>query len=158
MLMTLKINPTPKHVRIFWNRVNVGEPDQCWNWTGRFHYTGYGEIEVFGTKKAHRVSWTVTFGEIPDGLFVCHKCDNRKCCNPYHLFLGTNDDNMKDMAKKGRSHRPKGEKNHFAKLTSEQVVHIRNLYEEGLTYVQISKMFGVCRSTIGGIITNKVWK
>ena len=89
----------------FWNKVAIAGPNDCWEWQASFHTTGYGQIR-FNHKKwtAHRVSWILINGEIPDALCVLHKCDNRKCVNPKHLFLGTNYDNMKDKTNKGRHH------------------------------------------------------
>lgn len=89
----------------FWEK--VAKSDGCWLWTGSRQRNGYGFLFA-GTRKephperAHRVSWRIHFGEIPDGLWVLHKCDNPPCVNPEHLFLGTRTDNMRDCARKGR--------------------------------------------------------
>jgi hypothetical protein len=85
----------------------------CWTWTGTCGPSGYGHMSYRSTfcKKVHRMAWILWMGEVPDGLYVLHHCDNRKCCNPEHLFLGTHKDNMQDMKEKGRA--CKGEKSHL---------------------------------------------
>jgi hypothetical protein len=77
--------------------------DECWGWSGKFHDYGYGALRYKPKKwTAHRYSYTYHVGEIPNGMFVCHHCDNPVCTNPKHLFLGTHQDNMNDMLNKGR--------------------------------------------------------
>lgn len=94
--------PLSNDIARFWSR--VAKSDGCWLWTGaRFGPNGYGAVRFQKrNSSAHRVSWMIHFGPIPDGLFVCHKCDNPPCCNPAHLFLGTIGDNTRDMIAKGR--------------------------------------------------------
>lgn len=88
----------------FWSKVSKCECDKCWEWTASLNSKGYGRMNMQGrTGLSHRLSWLIHFSEIPDGLDVLHHCDNPKCVNPNHLFLGTHSDNMRDMVKKGRN-------------------------------------------------------
>lgn len=90
-------------VERFWNNIVKNAPDECWGWRAYKDPNGYGQMSVFGKlQRAHRISYSLHFGAITKGMFVCHRCDNPECTNPDHLFLGTNKDNMKDAYKKGR--------------------------------------------------------
>lgn len=147
-----------KAVEIFWRRASVGDAKSCWNWTGCRSPKGYGHLSFQGIKeKSHRLSWRLTFGEIPEGLCVCHKCDNPSCCNPYHLFLGTVEDNNNDKISKGRQAKLGGESNPSAILNREKVELIRELYKTE-NQIQISKRMGVARTTIGAIVRGEIWK
>ena len=135
------------------NKVERIPEGGCWVWMGGTTVRGYGQIE-HKTKKlyAHRVSYEAFVGEIPQGMYVCHTCDNVSCVNPNHLFLGTQKQNLQDMARKGRSTR--GEKNPCAKLTEEQVNQIRTM--DG-TCSFISKLFNVSSSAISAIKRKERW-
>lgn len=106
------------------------------------------------TSYAHRWAWIDTFGPIPDGLIVCHKCDNRCCANPDHLFLGTHADNAADREAKGRGARLKGEKNASCKLTTEAV---RAIKSDQRVYREIAANYKVAVSTIGEIKRGANW-
>lgn len=150
----------------FWEKVN--KTDGCWLWTASLDSSGYGHIaEGRKLRLAHRLSWEIHFGPIPNGLLVCHECDVRSCVNPGHLFLGTNTDNMRDMSAKGRSHAPRksmqparqGESNGRAKLNGAQVRELRRLYASGdYTLTQLSVPFGVSFSTVHRAISGRGWR
>ena len=123
----------------------------CWNFTGSKDKNGYG-VFGFRQRRIHRVSYEFYVGKIPDGLFVCHKCDNPSCFNPDHLFLGTPKDNMIDKSIKGRASKFPGEKNPAAKLTNKQRSEIFELRENGLTYSQIAKIYSIAFQTVGKIV------
>lgn len=133
-----------------------GGPDTCWPWTRSRNADGYGKAGV-GTRaemRAHRAAWQVAYGAIPDGMCVLHHCDNPACCNPRHLFLGTNVDNIADKVAKGRQRGPQpGERNHSAKLTDQQALEIRERYAAGgVRQRQIAAEYGVGQSQISRVV------
>lgn len=167
----------------FWAKVKKGSG--CWEWqAGKFRANGYfyGAFKMNGKlKKAHRVSWELTHGEIPFGMFVCHHCDNPPCVRPSHLFLGTNSDNQKDAVRKGRGskgnaaflkkgddhwtrRRPdllpdqRGELNRYSKLKDSDVREIRRLRAEGEPLKSLAATFGVAFGTISKIARGDRWK
>ena len=142
----------------FWERVDRKDENSCWEWKGKLSSKGYGRIGYKGENiQSHRASWMVHFGGIPVGLHVLHRCDNRKCVNPSHLFLGTNDDNIADMVSKGRNSR--GENSSASKLTEQDVRVIRFLYDElGIKIYILKELFGVCDSVICNVVHRKAWK
>jgi hypothetical protein len=137
----------------------------CWNWLGSLSPSGYGRITAMGKKlRAHRYSWMLTSEhDIPAGMVVCHSCDNRKCVNPDHLFLGTVADNVADCVSKGRhargeklSHpRAAGEKNGNSRLTVRQVNAIR---ADERSQRKIATRFGVSQPLISKIKRGEIWK
>jgi hypothetical protein len=144
-------------------KVQVGEFDECWPWTAAVKPNGYGMMNVHGkTRSAHRLAWTFAHGPIPDGLMVCHHCDNRKCCNPSHLFLGTARDNTRDMIAKGRFREPtdraRGGRNGNSKLTGSDVALIRELADQGFTYAVLADKFGVTAPNISMIHKRRTWR
>jgi hypothetical protein len=152
----IELKLTPAQVSNFWKKVDSSGDDECWNWNAAIS-TGYGAFGINGKMRlAHRVAWTLTNGEIQADQFVCHACDNRKCCNPSHLFLGSAADNSSDMVTKGRS--KKGSSQPNSKLKEAQVIAIRDLYQRGnLTYKQIAEAFGVHEKLIGYIVRRNGW-
>ena len=143
----------------FIEKVIFGASD-CWVWRGHVDAIGYGRFHYMGENKAHRVSHILFKGEVPDGMFVLHKCDNRQCVNPDHLFLGTQSDNMRDMVTKGRGHKPdiSGTKNPMAKLDAEKVKQIRRMVASGSKQIDACRAFGVSPMTVSRIIRGEAWK
>lgn len=132
----------------FWTRVATGPPEICWNWTGTRSNCGYGQY--YAERKhvrAHRFAWTITYGSPENGLCVCHKCDNKLCCNPSHLFLGTLGDNNRDRDQKGRTAR--GCNKSTSKFTAEQ---IRWMRRSGLPRKELARMFKVDITSIRAIL------
>jgi hypothetical protein len=154
----VEIKLTENQLANFWKKVNRGNPHECWEWTASLTNVGYGAFGISGKMRlAHRISWTLTNGIIDAGKFACHTCDNRKCCNPAHLFIGTAAANSSDMVTKGRS--MKGSKSSMAKLTEDQVADIRSRYSRGgCTYREIAETFGVHEKLIGHIVRREGWK
>lgn len=156
----------------------VEKTDTCWLWRGCLGH-GYGRIGLGraseGIAYAHRVSWVLAFGPIPDGLYVCHTCDVRACVNPAHLFLGSQKDNMQDAKRKGRI-KPgslfekgnrlwetatprKGDGHPNAKVTTDVVKQIRALRAENPrpTHREIASRFGISASQVSRIALNQRW-
>lgn len=150
---------TEKTIRNFWKKVD--QSGDCWIWTGGKNEKGYGHFNV--RRKycaAHRFSWILNKGAIPEGLHVLHDCpggDNPSCVNPDHLWLGTNLDNVLDKEEKGRGNQPAGERNCKAKLSESQVLEIRRL-SESVSRKSLAETYGVTTATICGIILRQIWK
>ena len=118
---------------------------ECWEWSGYIAVTGYGQLRYAKKLRyAHRVSYELNVGEIPDGMCVCHKCDNRSCVNPAHLWIGTKSDNQRDMKEKGRAHGPLG----GVRLTDEDVREIRASVENNCA---LARRYGVSHSHVSRV-------
>lgn len=145
----------------FAGKYSVDETTGCWNWNSLTR-KGYGYLKSGNSKKlsAHRVSWELHHGEIPDGLWVLHRCDNPQCVNPDHLFVGTAKDNNEDMMSKGRQklnnsgNWQAGEKHRKSKLSSEAVAIIR---EKRMRPTDYSKIYGISVSTVCNIQAGRTW-
>lgn len=158
--MPNRTEPDDGLIKRFWARVS--ETEGCWEWTGGRTPKGYGLLLVEGRKVyAHRFSYARFVGPIPDGLLVCHHCDNPPCVRPDHFFLGSNTDNMRDASRKGRlvgSHPAgRGAAHHHAKLTEADVREIRRRGDEGESYAGIARAFHIAPSTSRGIVLRMRW-
>lgn len=150
-------HPTEKD---FWMLVDRRESDACWLWHGDINDSGYGKFRYKSKYVyAHRLAYEFTNGIIPDGLIICHKCDNPACINPNHLFLGTYFDNSQDMIAKGRQRKALGSDSGRAKLTDAQVVEIRKRYAAGgIRQRELASEYDVAKDTIWYLINRKTWR
>jgi len=136
--------------------VSLNEASGCWEWSGLKTPKGYGLVSIEGKKfRAHRLSYEFNRGKIPDGLFVCHHCDNRCCVNPDHLFVGTNEDNIADMVAKGRQARVSGSQNGSARLSAADVIAIRNA--RGIKQKELARQYGITQGQVSAIQLRKKW-
>jgi hypothetical protein len=145
----------PDEIR-FWAKVEKSE--ECWNWTASLSRAGYGTFALGGRPRiASRVAYTFANGPIPEGLCVCHSCNNRKCVKPAHLWLGTKKDNSRDMAQKKRCGKwdNRGVNNPLARLTEENVKHI--LVKEH-SQAEYAKLYKVDRSCISLVQRGVNWR
>lgn len=138
---------------------SVQKADGCWQWLGSKDKDGYGTIKLRGrrVRKAHRLSYELHKGEIPEGMQVCHSCDNPECANPSHLFIGTTQDNKNDSIAKGRH--IKGTDLYWkVKLSEADVVAIRRAQGSGVTSYQLAEKYGVNAVSIQYIWKRRTWK
>jgi HNH endonuclease len=170
---------TPKDMVRFWAKID--RSGDCWVWTAATGNQGYGQFVVNHRKiRAHRIAFELAYGPIPTGLLVLHRCDNPPCCNPDHLFLGTQADNVDDMVEKrrhgthvhperratgsrhGSQTKPeklkRGEAVHTARLTADDVRDIRARAAAGSSQRKLAALYGVAQSNIAAIVLRKTWK
>lgn len=163
--LTTPCELSPGEAARFWVKVAAPNENGCRLWLASVQTNGAGQ---FGTiespsETAYRVAWRLTYGPIPEGRQVNHRCDVRLCCEPTHFWLGTQAENLADMAAKGRARQgqhqgAKGEDNVTAKLTWEKVRALRQTRaQQGLTVKQLAKRFGIGASQVSRILTNKCW-
>lgn len=150
-----------------WDRVDktpgLGPNGECWEWRGHVHPTGYGQIAVDSrrgnTTNTNRAAYMVTHGDIPSGMWVLHTCDNRLCCNPAHLWLGTPRENTQDMIAKGRRRKAgevaRGSDVTLSKLTEELVRAMRS--EPPMTFKALGEKYGVSAGTANKVILRQTW-
>ncbi len=146
MLKKRKPKPSIPIIKRFWKMLDVRGPDECWPWTGHANKAGYGTLasRIGGRLycvQTHRVAYSIHHGGIPDGMCVCHSCDNPSCCNPAHLWLGTPGQNNRDRALKGRNHKPR-------LLTPEQVALARAVSPKIMADGKLAEEFGCSASTV----------
>lgn len=147
----------------FWSKVQKGS--DCWLWQSTKNSQGYGRFAIsVGPYRqqwlsAHRLAWEWTRGSIPDGMNVCHHCDNPSCVNPAHLFLGTDKDNAADRDRKGRRRPPIGDSNGRAKLTECDVREMRELWDRSsMTMRELAERYRVARQTVRAAINGETWR
>lgn len=152
-----------------WGQVDFS--GKCWLFVGNLSDVGYGQICInYRTNLTHRLAYEFAYGPIPPGMFVCHTCDNRRCVNPGHLFLGTHADNMADMRAKGRSTKGdrhylrrnpelirRGEAASTPRLTEQNVRDIRAAAAKGASRQELADQYGVSWWTIRRVIVRKTW-
>jgi len=157
----------------FWSKVDKKGENGCWNWMASMRENGYGQIYKDGKPaKAHRVSYELFVGKIPEGLCVLHSCDNRKCVNPAHLSVDTQKENLRQMRERyrdntakgdnsgSRTHperRPRGETHCRSKLTNNDIYEVKILYGFGFTHRELGLMYNVAHSSIANILNGKSW-
>jgi len=142
-------------------KTEVDAETECWNWIGCLTESGYGQIHCLGkTHRAHRVSYMVHLGPIPEGAVILHSCDNRRCINPDHLTAGTQSDNMRDALKKGRLKVPparKGQEHPNSFVTDRDVVRLRKEYQKGRKLSSIHKEVGLALSTVKRMLWGRTY-
>lgn len=140
----------------FWAKVSRRGPDECWEWTAGLNSSGYAWFWLDGKNiGGHVFAYQSMYGDVPDGLEVCHRCHNRCCVNPVHLYAGTHQDNMRDMVEAQRQVR--GSRQHKTHLSEDDVRLIRHLCESGMTQQATGELFGVSQGAVSNIVLRQSW-
>jgi hypothetical protein len=139
------------------SKIEIDE-NGCWNFLGKLKKDGYGRMHYNGKYyPVHRLSYLIFVEYVEDSKLICHKCDNRKCLNPSHLYAGTHADNTRDMYERGRQNLKIGESHHNAKFKEHEILTFRRLHKNGVSISEISKKYSVPYKTIHKIISRKTW-
>lgn len=150
-------DPVEVQVR-FLAKVERRGTDECWPWMAHTDKDGYGTLEVGNaSQRAHRVAYELLCGQVPPGIWVLHHCDNPPCCNPKHLFLGTNQDNVDDKLAKGRGPDFRGEKHPSARLSVADIHAIREQRRNGITQREVARRWKISQGHVSEITTGKKW-
>ena len=137
----------------FVRKVRIGLPNECWEWKGCVGKNGYGGWGIgYQRRNAHRAVYELFYGPIKEGQ-VNHTCDNKRCCNPDHLYLGNQHDNMRDVVERGLFSNQKGK----SSLNPEKIREIRNLLRRGISLTEVGKRYGVTKSAISSIKRGVSW-
>jgi len=146
----------------FWDKVDIHGEDDCWEWQAYIAKDGYGKFKYQGKNiSASRITYILTHGEIEKGLVIMHKCNNKSCCNPNHLEMGTYSKNTQDAYDDGliKPAGVNGQDHYKAKLTEKEVLNIRSLFSNGgISKLEISKIYDVGKTAIQKIIKRRTWK
>lgn len=153
----------------FWRKVDKAGPapahapdlGPCWLWTGSKLNSGYGQINrgipgAVVMVTTHRLAWELVHGSVPEGQWVLHRCDVRRCVNPAHLYVGDHADNVRDAVERARH--PHGSKHHAAKHTEEQVAEMRRVFASGASLEALAQRFGVSRAAAGRLVRGNTFK
>jgi hypothetical protein len=152
---------TPQNIERFWAKVNKNGPvpenrpdlGRCWIWMGGGNGKGYGQVRInYSQRGTHQVAWELVNGKVPQGLWVLHQCDNRNCCNPAHLFLGTTQDNMTNNVRPFST----GTVRHH--LTKSEVLLLKALHRNGATQAALAEDFDVAYRTVSNIVNERTRK
>ncbi len=166
-----KSNLYKNRIAAFWHFVDKRKASECWEWKGSRDVKGYGRIKFKGkAHKAHRLSYEINVGTIPEGSLICHRCDNKLCVNPRHLYPGTSQDNTNDCAALGRIYSGENHWSHLqpervlrrerhgrARLTTEIAAEIRKSFAGGINRNQLAAKYGVNWSTINRVVRGEAW-